>query len=408
MKKLTKIISAISVFIMIISSFGLSSFAKSINPNALTEEEIIYNTIYEYTKLKYEIMSDLCYDNEIEDFMSDKCEEDNILKIIVAHRTMQYTNLTFNKDDITISINDLNVKFDNENNCYNVDYLDHVKYMFNIESNGIYSEEINEHHMILDSDYKIINDSYDDSFKEEYESLRDSGESVELVSSEILANSRLRVEQTKQIINSNISSILNGEDIKEKVVAPIDSPNASFSRHAYNRDKATSYALTYALKPNSNYMNMESAGGNCTNFTSQCLKAGGIKHDYTGNYTWYYDSSSKRTASWSYANDFRKYYKNNVGSGSVKGLKAKTCKFSETRQGDLIQRVVNGSAGHTMFIDGCLVDKWGFDDPWRYKYDVYICQNSTSSSSRQKHVLFSSKNIPAAQTEYVHIDSCYY
>lgn len=408
MKKLTKIISAISVFIMIISSVGLSSFAKDINPNALTEEEIIYNTIYEYTKLKYDILSDLCYNNDIENFMSNKCEEDDILKIIVAHRTMQLTDLTFNKNDITISINDLNVTFDKENNCYNVNYSDYVKYMLNIESNGIYSEEINEHHMILDSDYKIINDSYDDSFKEEYESLRDSGESVELVSSEILANSRLRVEQTKQIINSNISSILNGEVIEEKVVTPIDSPNASFSRHAYNRNKAQSYAYTYALKPNSNYMNMESAGGNCTNFTSQCLKAGGIKHDYTGNYVWYYDSSSKRTASWSYANDFRKYYKNNVGSGSIKGLNAKTCTFKETRQGDLIQRVSAGKASHTMFIDDCYCDKWGFDDPWKNKIDLFICQNSTSSSSRQKHVLFSTKNIPAKETEYVHIDSCYY
>lgn len=340
--------------------------------------------------------------------MSNNCEEDNILKIIVAHRTMQLTDLTFDEEDITININDLNISFDENNNIYNVHFLEYIKYMLNIESNGIYSEEINEHNMILDSDYKIINDSYDDDFKEEYELLRESGESVEIASNEILANSRAHVEQTEQIINSNMSSFISGEIVEEEFFAPIDLSNASYTRHAYNRDAAESYALKYVLKPNLDYMNMENAGGNCTNFTSQCLKAGGIKHDNTGNYVWYYNSKSDFTSSWSYANGFRDYYKHNVGSGTVKGLKANTCTFKQTRKGDLIQRVINGSAVHSMFIDGFICDSWGLNDPWNYKYDVYICQNSTSQSSRKKHIPFSSKNIPASQTEYVHIDSCYY
>ena len=44
----------------------------------------------------------------------------------------------------------------------------------------------------------------------------------------------------------------------------------------YDRHAAVSYARKYALNYNTEYKNFNDSGGDCTNFISQCLKAGGI------------------------------------------------------------------------------------------------------------------------------------
>lgn len=64
------------------------------------------------------------------------------------------------------------------------------------------------------------------------------------------------------------------------------------------------------------------------------------------DHKWYYDSTKSFSSSWSYANGFRNYYLNNVGSAKVKGLKAKKCSFGATRQSDLVQIVKSGKATH--------------------------------------------------------------
>ena len=45
----------------------------------------------------------------------------------------------------------------------------------------------------------------------------------------------------------------------------------------FNITEACAYAETFALKPNPNYKSFEGTGGDCTNFASQILYAGGIK-----------------------------------------------------------------------------------------------------------------------------------
>lgn len=62
-------------------------------------------------------------------------------------------------------------------------------------------------------------------------------------------------------------------------------------------------------------------------------------------------------------------------------------RFAATRLADLVQNVTDeGTAKHTMFISSAIYDNWAIDDPWAYKYDVGICQNSTSSNGRLKNV----------------------
>ena len=48
---------------------------------------------------------------------------------------------------------------------------------------------------------------------------------------------------------------------------------------SYNPSAAISYARTYCYNYNRNYNNYKGQGGDCANFVSQCLKAGGFSFD---------------------------------------------------------------------------------------------------------------------------------
>lgn len=56
----------------------------------------------------------------------------------------------------------------------------------------------------------------------------------------------------------------------------------------YNRNSAVQYALQYALAPNLNYVYYQ--GDDCTNFISQCLRAGGAKNDFNVTHPWWYNN----------------------------------------------------------------------------------------------------------------------
>lgn len=68
----------------------------------------------------------------------------------------------------------------------------------------------------------------------------------------------------------------------------------------YDRYAAASYAKAYALNPNPTYKffyEIGEVGGDCTNFVSQCLHAGGIPMDFNPrNEPWWY---SKKNNQWS-------------------------------------------------------------------------------------------------------------
>ena len=66
---------------------------------------------------------------------------------------------------------------------------------------------------------------------------------------------------------------------------------------AYNRLKATEYALKWALSRNPQYYNYDELGGDCTNFISQCLYAGTGEMNYRG-YGWYYINANQKSPSW--------------------------------------------------------------------------------------------------------------
>lgn len=65
----------------------------------------------------------------------------------------------------------------------------------------------------------------------------------------------------------------------------------------YDRRSAAKYAMKWALSSNPAYKNYEAWGGDCTNFISQCVHAGGIPFDHNGNNIlrkWYWYSEIGR------------------------------------------------------------------------------------------------------------------
>lgn len=68
-----------------------------------------------------------------------------------------------------------------------------------------------------------------------------------------------------------------------------------YRQNLYNRNKAVDYAKKYALSPNPSFKyfaDYETYGGDCTNFISQCLFAGGAPMSYGTEYAWWYKKSN--------------------------------------------------------------------------------------------------------------------
>lgn len=82
---------------------------------------------------------------------------------------------------------------------------------------------------------------------------------------------------------------------------------------AYSRTNAVNYANTYVLNHNTNHKYF-TLGGNCTNFVSQCMYAGGVKMDSTWNFTQGVVSTyNTYTRAWTVADELNNYVKINLG-----------------------------------------------------------------------------------------------
>lgn len=130
--------------------------------------------------------------------------------------------------------------------------------------------------------------------------------------------------------------------------------------YEYDRIAAVQYARQWALKRNPKFQDYEDWGGNCTNYISQCVNAGGVPMDpYGGNVMkqWYWYSDKKRTPSWTAAQPFFEYFTGNNNSNTQNfGVYAAEVGYDDLELGDIVQLVKYGKAYHTMIITGILLD----------------------------------------------------
>lgn len=147
--------------------------------------------------------------------------------------------------------------------------------------------------------------------------------------------------------------------------------NYSSTNTFYNRTTARNYLNSYTTSPNPAYFDYSSYGGDCTNFVSQMLKAGGMPMtSQKSNPTtadWYYYGSNipARTSTWTGAHYFRQYWGVVNGSGqkeayamykySIRELQDQSAAYqnlvSRCELGDVIQLVdSSGQTYHSMGV----------------------------------------------------------
>lgn len=133
----------------------------------------------------------------------------------------------------------------------------------------------------------------------------------------------------------------------------------------YDRDAAVEYARRWVGERNDDWPVYDDAGGNCMNFVSQAINAGGVEMDNESP-SWYWYGSGNRTGSWSSVNSFYDYAVENRGEGMV--CQADAYYYSGS-PGDVILMGVSGYR-HIVMISEIIPDSEG------NTADYLICSNT--------------------------------
>lgn len=115
----------------------------------------------------------------------------------------------------------------------------------------------------------------------------------------------------------------------------------------YNREAALNYATQWALRRNPNFYDYSQLGGDCTNFASQVLLAGGASMNYHPTFGWYYIDPNRKSPSWTGVD----FLYNFLISNRTKGPFAVETIPAKVEMGDLIQLSYEaGRFNHTLVV----------------------------------------------------------
>lgn len=139
--------------------------------------------------------------------------------------------------------------------------------------------------------------------------------------------------------------------------------------HPYDRQAAREYMLTYVGRRNPAFKAYDDYGGNCMNFGSQVLLAGGIPMDTSGGYEtgWYWYSANSATLPWVNVGWFLDYAALPREHGLVAVVGAP---YFSGEPGDIITMGVDEPANHTTVILDTIQDADG------NVVDYLLCSNT--------------------------------
>ena len=154
------------------------------------------------------------------------------------------------------------------------------------------------------------------------------------------------------------------EQLQEREADREREPGELQAQHAYDRQAAAAYADRYVDERNDAWPDYAGSGGNCQNFASQVLLAGGIPMDIYGDavWKWYSDEVSNspgaqgRSSSWTGVNQFVEYAAANTGYGLVAETEAP---YFSGEPGDLLHMGIDGDWGHTVVIASAVTNGQG-------------------------------------------------
>lgn len=152
--------------------------------------------------------------------------------------------------------------------------------------------------------WKIISDRYmtcrghsDEAINQDY---RQMTETVEKLKKEALHSLNRSKHSKPTRLTLSPSHYATGTTDNLSTTSAADSRGLS----VYNRQAAYDWAHTYWKNYSPLYVNLgdqEGEGGDCTNFVSQCVRAGGAENDKKGSFQWYYDNRKSYSWTWSTA-----------------------------------------------------------------------------------------------------------
>lgn len=188
---------------------------------------------------------------------------------------------------------------------------------------------------------------------------------------------------------------------------------------SYNREAAKTYIDKWWNSRNPAWGNFDKLGGDCTNWMSQIINAGGVPEDKSGSYQWYWDNMNAprtsspytRSPSWTGVNELWNYVVGNTANNGPLGPQGQTWSSStgltNMATGDAIQLNWDGAWRHTY---GVHHTQWVNLKPWycpwcsdNWKYKVYV--TSHYANRWQDDLDSAAANIPTRR--YIHITGWY-
>ena len=137
----------------------------------------------------------------------------------------------------------------------------------------------------------------------------------------------------------------------------------------YDRGKSVEYARKWALGANPDFYHFAGIGGDCTNFISQCLYAGGMQMNYAYPSGWYYNSSFDRSPSWTSVASLNKFL---LRTGGGSGPVGKIVGLDDVEAGDIIQLRQNQTHfNHTVIVSDIVGG------------EIYVCAHSNDARDKK-------------------------
>ena len=248
-----------------------------------------------------------------------------------------------------------------QNDSMNYNFVsDITSYTSDIEHHFLLKEIDGEYYIVEHSEisgvYELITQRYDSFLREKKLTLSN------LTPSQITDT----LEELKSKLVSDVSQELTAVTAQrnEYNAAPEAYVSALTAQNQYNAENALKYSYEWVgqveYKRNPAYTAYDIYGGNCNNYTSQCLLAGGIPMDLQGKqWKWYGEEINNtggrygRSSSWAACEYFYEYCKENSGFGLVCDVEAN---LYSGRPGDIIQYVSDGVGVHSVIITKVIYD----------------------------------------------------
>ena len=125
----------------------------------------------------------------------------------------------------------------------------------------------------------------------------------------------------------------------------------------YNRQKVYEYAEKWAYDRNPKYYNYDKIGGDCTNFSSQCIFSGCNQMNYNKNNGWYYINANQKSPSWTGVEFLFKFLTSNKG----RGPKGELVGIDKLNIGDIMQLIYDTHVvAHTDDVFGKSIYEYSF------------------------------------------------